>query len=532
MRVRKATLVAVLLATLVVTSGIALANARGKPVLSVHAPDNEFAPGEDAEFDILVQNAGEVAYASSSAEASRVTLARDVVVTLDADDAPIDVEAANGEKPAGNIAEGVSEPITYSISVDEGAEPGTYELPVTVEYTHTQVIGREGAYNERDETIRRSVTIEIEDDANFRVVSASAQDLFGGSGPVTLTLENTGSATAYDANVAVQSGSAQLTFGGEGTAGPFVGEWAPGETREVSLEGTLAEGADRRSYPLTATVNYDDADGDSKESDAMNVGVTPRVESRFDVTDVESTLAVGEEGSVTGTLVNNGGSTARNAVLVLSADTRNFEPIETEYAIGDLEAGASEPFTFDAEVSEAGAGGPRQLSFSVRYRNGDNSVVESDPIDARVDVGPSRDTFAVDPVAASVQTGSSGELRLEVTNTGDEPVTDVSAKLFANSPLSTDDDEAFVDRLGPGESQTIVFGISSSGSALNKTYPVSLDFQYDDADGDTLISDTYQVPVQVTEPTDEGGPPIPLILGVLVVLAAAAYLLNRRIGAL
>ena len=69
--------------------------------------------------------------------------------------------------------------------------------------------------------------------------------------------------------------------------------------------------------------------------------------------------------------------------------------------------------------------------------------------------------------------------------------------------LTSSDDEAFIDRLESGETETITFAISAGGSALSKSYPVSLDFQYDDADGDTLLSDTYQVPVTVEEP--EGG---------------------------
>lgn len=525
---RRAQITAVVLVALVLASGVALANARGSPDLSVLLPDDEVVPGEDTELELYLQNTGEVAYATTGAEQARVTTARAVRVTVRPGQAPIDVET--GTQPVGNVPEGVSSAIPISISVDEDAEPGEYTLPVEVEYTYTQVIGSGGEYDERTRTRQLSVTLVVEDDASFSIVDASAEDLYGTSGPVEVTIENTGSATAHEANVSIRSGTSQLTFGGSRAASTFVGDWAPGESRTVTLEGTLAQGANRRSYPLSATVGYENADGEPSSSKSLSTGVTPRVDSRFSLQAVESTLRVGEEGRVTGTLVNEGASVARNAVIVLSADTRNLEPIETEYSVGDLEAGGEAEFSFDVEVGEAAAGGPRQLDFTVRYRDGNNEVVESDQLDARVDVGPKRDTFGVSPSGATLEAGSNGQLRIEVTNLGNETLRSISAKLFANAPISTGDDEAFIDRLEPGETKAVKFSVSAGSAAMEKTYPVSLDFQYDDADGDTLLSDTYQVPVQVTAPegNDGGGLSILLIVATVVVLGAAAYYLYRR----
>lgn len=531
MRVRKRTILAAVLVLLVMVSGVTVAKARGSPELSAFAPDNEFVPGEDAELQLYLQNAGEVAYADTAAEQARVTTARDVVVELEADDAPIEIKAADGTQPVGNVPEGVSSPIGFEISVDEGAKPGEYELPLSVEYTYTQVIGRSGAYNGADGELNTHVTIIIENDARFRVVSTSADSLFGEAGSVSVTIRNEGTATANDATFTLESSSGQLTFDGDSTARTFVGEWAPDETRTVSVAADIADGADRRRYPASASVSYETDDGEERVSESLSIGLEPPLEPRFELDGIESSLKVGEEGVVSGTLQNNGDTVARNAVLVLSADTRNFEPIETEYALGDLEPGSSTEFSFDAEVSEAAAGGPRQLSFTVRYRDRTNAVIESDTLDARVEVGPSSDTFAVNPISASLQPGGSGEIRLEVTNQGDEPVTEVSAKLFANAPLSTGDDEAFIDRLEPGESEEIVFGISASGSALTKAYPVSIDFQYNDEDGDTLLSDTYQVPVSIVEPSDSGGglPIVPIVVVAIIALGAIAFLVYRRL---
>jgi hypothetical protein len=114
-------------------------------------------------------------------------------------------------------------------------------------------------------------------------------------------------------------------------------------------------------------------------------------------------------------------------------------------------------------------------------------------------------------------------------------VSDVSAKLFADSPVSVSDDEAFVSSIGPGETATITFSIGAAGSATPKVYPVSLDFQYDEPDGDTKLSDTYRVPVEVTEQEGGGGilslvsGPGGLGLGLILVLGGVAgVVLFRR----
>jgi uncharacterized membrane protein len=118
---------------------------------------------------------------------------------------------------------------------------------------------------------------------------------------------------------------------------------------------------------------------------------------------------------------------------------------------------------------------------------------------------------------------------MTIENAGDERLTDISAKLFADSPISANDDESFVSELDPGESRTLTFSISAAGGALEKTYPVSMDFQYDEADGDTVTSDTYSIPVEVEQPSGGGGPSLTLIGGglLLVVVAIGGYVRFR-----
>jgi hypothetical protein len=121
-------------------------------------------------------------------------------------------------------------------------------------------------------------------------------------------------------------------------------------------------------------------------------------------------------------------------------------------------------------------------------------------------------------------------LRNNGTNAGEEAVSDVSAKLFIDSPVSVSDDEAFIDELGLGVTRMITFGVSMAGSATAKVYPVELDFQYTTAEGDTLVSDSYNLPVEATPLQGGNGLPLPLIGGLVLVvlLGVGGFIYTRR----
>ncbi|WP_242611667.1 COG1361 S-layer family protein [Natrinema hispanicum] len=95
--------------------------------------------------------------------------------------------------------------------------------------------------------------------------------------------------------------------------------------------------------------------------------------------------------------------------------------------------------------------------------------------------------------------GNEQALTVEVTNNLNQTVTDVEARIFADDPLSTgDDDTGYVESLKPGESVTMSFELSAAESATEKTYPVSFDFRYDDERGNSQLSNTIRVPMSVS----------------------------------
>lgn len=506
----KRTLLAVGIALLLVASPLVVTAAED-PRFETYVPEPTLQPGETTQLTVQLQN-------DAADPDESVDTAYDVKATMVAGDTPFSIKS--GVRLLGNMGDGQLASSTFTLSVPRDIEAGTYRIPIELTY-------RPAGEDERTSTTVYA-TVRVEDHARFEVVGTSTDAQVGDSGTVTVQLRNVGSANATGATVAIQSSSPAITFGQSTSATRYVGDVGVNETVTVSYRASIADDAEPRPYGLTATVNYDDEDGATEQSAPLRVGVTPVEEQSFSLSNVESTLRVGEEGTVTVSVTNDGPQPARDAVVTIQKQGMNIDRLETEYAIGTLDPGESTTVTFPLEVTTSAEPGPKQFGFTVEYQNRDGDSKESDRLNARVDVAEERDRFSIDPVDATLEAGQSGELVLEITNNGDDPVKNVNAKLFADAPLSTNDDEAYVAELAPGETTEIPFSIASSGSALEKDYPVDLDFQYE-VGGTKKLSKTYTVAVSVVEPTESGGIPTPIVLaGVVLVLAIIGYAIYRR----
>ena len=525
-------LVLVLVVAMVVlpATAVVVADTRGEPELSAELPDNRVEAGDVTALELQLSNTARIESGSRNpTDIQRVTSARGVRVSLRSGDAPIQVRT--NARRLGTIPDGGVASVPFEVVVDEDAEAGRYRVPVEVEYTHTELIDEEDRFRDVD-TVEETlyVSLRVVPGAEFAVVETTTDAAIGGNGSVRLAVENTGSAAAHDATVSVQSTSGALTFGGSPTAETYVGAWPAGERRNFTFGASVAGDVEPRPIALGANIRYEDEDGVPKNA-SITAGVRPAEEQSFSLAETTASLRVDSEGDLNGTIVNRGPAAAENAVLVLEETGTNVDVTEREFALGNLDPNESENFSYAIEVSDSARAGPRQFTYRVRYDGADGAATRSDPLYVRYDVAPSQQVFDVE-TNATVAAGESNQLQVEVTNNQEVPLTDVSAKLFADSPISVNDDEAFVDEIGAGETETMTFTIGAAGSATPKVYPVSMDFQYDEPDGDTKLSDTYRVPVEVIESEGGGVPsllsgPVGLVL-VLLVGGAVGLVLYRR----
>jgi hypothetical protein len=498
----------VVVALVLTPLSVGSAAAAEDPTFETSVPEPVVTPGSTQELSFQLTN--------DAGPDERAETARNVEVTVAGGDTPIDVES--GSRSLGRLADDQSRPVSVRITVPEDIDAGSYQLPVTVSYEHEDETKTETVF----------VTVRVEDRAYFRIDSVDSSVAVGDSGSVSVELTNVGTENASAASVAVTSRTSELTMGMAASASQFAGEWAPGETKTLTYDVRTSEDARTVSYALAVQVTYDDASGRTRQSPSFRFGVTPLAEQTFELSDVETSLRVGEDGTISGTVTNTGPRTAESVVLSFTPTSPTVDAIEPEFAVGDLGSGESATFSFDVGISESASAGPRQFDIDVRYRNEDGERRAGDSQSVQATVEPSRPRFAVDPVAVAFETGESGELRVELTNKGEEPLADISAKLYASAPISTSNDEAFVAALGPGESVELVFGLSVGGDAIPKNYPVKLDFRYEMPDGDSQISDTYQLPVTVEPGSGTELPVLPIVVTGLVLLALVGGALYLR----
>lgn len=426
--------------------------------------------------------------------------------------------------------------------------------------TLTQRVGASGDAVERNYTLTATITAKDENDSDlgertrefglqpapeqrYTIDSVTHDVAVNDEGIVEIEMTNRGPLNVTDASVELNANDPVITFGsgaageaveigdqafeaggaGSPTSEAYLGDWAVNETKTIAYHVSADGDALTRQYTLDATVSARNQDDDQLTDRTRSFGFEPQEKQRFAIENQVNTLRVGEEGDVVGTVTNDANRTAKNVVVRLAGDVPNFLPRDTQYAIGDLEPGETAEFHFRFGVSAEAEAGPRVLQFETRYRSTSGETRLDDSKDLFVEVLPKRDAFAVEPMDGTFEPGETETVEVEIENQRDEHVENVRAKIFPDSPISSDDDEAFVRALEPGETATMVFEVSVDSGAVPKEYPVKLDIRYDDERGDTQLSGTYQVPIDVTESNDSG--PSPLVIGglVLVVGGLAFY---------
>ncbi|WP_436909354.1 COG1361 S-layer family protein [Halosimplex marinum] len=470
--------------------------------------------GATGTVDVTLRNTGTAVARNAS-----------VALTSQNADMTFGASASSSRYVGGAWAPGETRTVSYRVSAAQSASQQQYAFGATVNY--------EDADSTPMQSDSLSLGVTPAREQTFTIVDSGSDLAVDDDGPVTVTVRNDGPVDVRDASVSITSGSPTLTFGGSTTASQYVGRWAANETREIAVEATATPQAESRNYSLQASVSYEDGEGDPGQSGTLQFGVrpAPEVEYEFDASNLSSSLRVGEEGTLSGTITNVGDARADSVVVVFESESRNVSPLDREYSVGNLRVDQSKEFAFDVEISEAAEAGPKQFTLRPTYRNADDERRQAESFDTRQRVRQQRDVFDVSVANGTVERGAGRVLEVTVTNAGDDPVSDVSAAIFADDPVSVDDGEAFADEIPAGESETFTFEVSAGSDALTKSYPVELDFQYDDADGDTTLSSGYTVAVDVTEPEDSGGSglPVPVIAGAVVVLVAlvAGYLWYR-----
>ncbi|PAU84929.1 exo-alpha-sialidase [Halorubrum salipaludis] len=452
--------------------------------------------------------------------AETATTARNVRVDAEAD-GPLSVES--GKTAIGGVTTNAPGEVPVSVNVPNNIEPGTYSLDLDLTYSYYS------SGDDRTVTVSRDVDLRVREDARFQVVNVESDTQVGDTGTVEATIENVGAESAHNADITFGTQSQSVSVSGGESDTVRVEQLDPGETTTVAYDVGVAPDLPVQQYTLAGSVQFEDPDGIARTDEGLSLGILPLAEQEFTITDVDSTLRVGEDGDLTGTVRNDGPVPARTVVVQYAGEDQNVLPAERSTTVGTLDPDERANFSLPISISGEAEAGLRSLDMAVQYRNAEGETRADESLVVTAEVASERDRFGVEVQNRTISAGGTRTVDVTVTNNLNESISDVEARLFADDPLDTGDtDTGYVQSLDPGETTTMTFELTTTGSATaGSTYPISLDFRYDDADGDSQLTDTYRVPIDVTESEDDGLP-LPIIIVALLVVGTGALVVYRR----
>lgn len=485
--------------------------------------ENVVSPGETKRFDLTVQNRHQgtteadqdIDGISQVIQSHRVAIgaASATTASFESTDAPFDIRT--GAQNLGTIEAGSSRSSSLTVEVNEGAEPGTYRVPVTLEYeyVHTIIVDNDGyIINRNTETVTEYVTVRVEKDARLNIEAVTSDGVYpNADGTVTATVRNTGTETARDATLVMR----ESKYFQPRSSGVSIGRLEPGESATATFQTKTGDIDEAGNYSANFQLHYDDENGNTAQS-AVRTGSVPVSEGpAFELSAETEALYVDSVGAVSVTVTNTGDRTATDARAILQP-LEPFTLLSTQASLGTLEPGESATATFKLEASDRTVPQTYPLTFAIAHDDEYGSRVASDEKTVSAEVGPEKDFTVVE--TTTLESGSTETVELTVENTGGGPLTDAEIRINTNSPFSTDDDTAYVGTLEPGETTTAEFTVTTDGSATPKTYSLDTTIKHDNAFGNTVVTDIETAPVTVTSPEGRltGIIALIVILGLLV----------------
>ena len=495
----------------------------GRPDISVYAPNNEVIPGEKTTLQLYLSNIGDIHHTGPAQYEDRITTARAATVAVSAADSPIKVHTE--AYPVGRVPEGVTGPIPISLTVPRTVSPGTYTLSVEIEYSYTFFVDYSSEtveYNNGHRTQTTAVTVRVPEQPQFAIQNTSTTAVIGGKGESSITIENTGSTEIRDVTARLRSASDEVHLGAHRDgAAAFRDRWGAGEVQTFKFSTAFDPDSPRRAYPLSVNISYVDENGIRQYPENLTGAVTPQQAHSFTISDIDSSLHIGEPGTVSGTIKNTGTTPVSNATLVYNSANEHLNPNSRAYSIGQLPPGEERNFTYTISVADSASVSRQQLEFQLRYRDSQSNQYLSKSLTPTVELLPERKWLDVTPRQTTFAVDTDNQLRVYVRNVETQSLSDLRLRLRADSPLSTQSELAYINRLASGESETVAFGLTVNEDAIATTSFVSVEVTAERPDGERIHVDTYTVPIEVTEESQSRT--LPFILGALLLAVVAVW---------
>jgi hypothetical protein len=227
-------------------------------------------------------------------------------------------------------------------------------------------------------------------------------------------------------------------------------------------------------------------------------------------------------------VVNNGEKTAENTVLNLDLPDyfERTSSFSTRQALGNIQSGQVKTAEFNFDISENAPSGISEIEGEIGYTPGDSSSEITEPVRFELHL-EGKPQFNIESVESNLKTGSTGEVRLEVKNTGDEKSSSTRIRVLDSSdqPFSYDSSSQYIGTLESNQTGTAVFEVDTDSGAAAKDYLI--DFETRGVKGTEVFVEDSTAQVTVSNGEEQSLPLLPVGAAVLVLVAVVYFFRDR-----
>ncbi len=349
----------------------------------------------------------------------------------------------------------------------------------------------------------------------------------GEDGDITFKVVNNGDIEAEDVQIQLLD-SYPFEVKPDRKRNYSLGTLSQGQEYQISTEVLVAEDAPDGSNNFRARIT------NGEFSRTVNIPVEVQSEN-IDLnlanlkTQPQQLMPDTENNVMTVEVVNNGEKTAENTVLELDLPEyfERTSSFSSRQALGNLAPGQVKPAEFNFDITEEAPSGPITLQGTVSYTSGDSSSEVTEDVSFDVNL-EGRPQFEITEVQNDLQTGSTGELRITVENTGAEDSSSTRIRVLDSSdqPFTYDSSSQYIGTLEPNQSGTAVFEVDTESGASAKEYLI--DFEVRGVKDTEVFVEDSTVQASVSNGESSSSPVLPIIV-VLALLGVLGFIFRGRI---
>lgn len=291
------------------------------------------------------------------------------------------------------------------------------------------------------------------------------------------------------------------------------------------------------SYEYPRVIRQEKADVFEYTYNNVNetIPVTIRIKPEVKIAVLEAApepLSAGTAGYLSLKIRNDGPENGTRAVVKLNRNGKSaIIPTDSTVFIGDFPSGGIAECRYKISATDDAVNQTYPVDVVVSYTNREGSIVTSKTETIGIPVN-GKIFFTIVSAAPSLQAGTQASIEVQYRNNGYVTARDAQARITPHSPVSSDDNVAYLGDIGPGAIATAHYTLTAEGNAEPGTYAFDSKVRFRDALGNSQESDTISVNVTVTPGTAAtiGGLPAGAVYAgiILVVIAAAIALLVYR----